>query len=433
MANPRPYVPGFDYSNFEAANPTKPKPGNQLDNDFNNIKATTDDLIAGLGNIRRSDGALNNGIVTVDSLADDIADQIIDEVDERVLEAVAEAEASAAASAQSAFESAVSAADSENAAVLAGDRADLAMNWAVKTDGPVAGGEYSSKYWAQQAALYAGLQVVQPADIPTTDEGPIFVPGQGPMAWDSVDARYVVTNGVHGQCRFVFVSATECRLMPLDGNGLVVNGRQFRIPEAGVPITTAATLANGRYYVYALATGANLLALELSATPYAVHRDGRVIKTGDPTRTLVGWVGTNAGNQFQDSAASARMVASWFNRRPRSVIEQVNGTTASATMVGHGNGRALFNWAGEEVAAALSGYGNLSTNNYYTMEIRAGGATPAFVPGVAAGRNAGGPASISSTGPAITTADGVPIYQIFGQVNTGTVTTSVRMVCTTNI
>lgn len=193
MANPRPYVPGFDYSNFEAANPTKPKPGNQLDNDFNNIKATTDDLITGLGNIRRSDGALVNGIVTVDSLADDIADQIIDEVDERVLEAVAEAEASAAASAQSAFESAVSAADSEVAAVLAGDRADLAMDWAVKTDGPVAGGEYSSKYWAQQAAINAGLPLFEAGALPTTDLGTdIYVDNDGVYSW--VTSAYVRTD-----------------------------------------------------------------------------------------------------------------------------------------------------------------------------------------------------------------------------------------------
>lgn len=68
MADPTKFVPGFDYSDFEQSNPTLPKPGGQLDNDFANIKQTTDQTIEALKQIRRSDGALKNGIVTPDSL-----------------------------------------------------------------------------------------------------------------------------------------------------------------------------------------------------------------------------------------------------------------------------------------------------------------------------------------------------------------------------
>lgn len=193
MANPRPYVPGFDYSNFEAANPTKPKPGSQLDNDFDNIQRTTDDLIAGLGDIRRSDGALNNGIVTFDSMADDVTDQIINAVDERVLEAVAEAEASAAASAQSATDSAAYANSSASGATAAINAAALASQWAIKTDGPVAGGEFSAKYWAQQAAIHAGLPLFEAGSLPTTDLGTdIYVDNDGVYSW--VTSAYVRTD-----------------------------------------------------------------------------------------------------------------------------------------------------------------------------------------------------------------------------------------------
>ncbi|MNV99182.1 hypothetical protein D3C71_1945130 [compost metagenome] len=80
----------------------------------------------------------------------------------------------------------------------------------------------------------------------------------------------------------------------------------------------------------------------------------------------------------------------------------------------------------------LSGYGVLSANNYYEMQIRRNGAAPPVVPGVAAGRNAGGPASASST-----TADvypeGVAAYQMYGYVNTGTAALAMRYKCSTFI
>lgn len=67
----------------------------------------------------------------------------------------AAAAASEIASASSASSSAASAVTAESAktaalghATDASDSADLAQDWAIKTDGPVAGGEFSAKYWA---------------------------------------------------------------------------------------------------------------------------------------------------------------------------------------------------------------------------------------------------------------------------------------------
>ncbi|UXS23109.1 hypothetical protein [Agrobacterium tumefaciens] len=77
MADPTKFVPGFDYSDFEQSNPTLPKPGAQLDNDFANVKQTTDQTIDALKQIRRSDGALKNGIVTPDSLSPEALQQIV--------------------------------------------------------------------------------------------------------------------------------------------------------------------------------------------------------------------------------------------------------------------------------------------------------------------------------------------------------------------
>lgn len=71
MADPTKYQPGYSYTAFEASNPTTPKPGAQLDNDYANIALSISQSVDAIEDVRRSDGALNNGIVTKDSLAQD--------------------------------------------------------------------------------------------------------------------------------------------------------------------------------------------------------------------------------------------------------------------------------------------------------------------------------------------------------------------------
>jgi hypothetical protein len=60
---------------------------------------------------------------------------------------------SASGSADTALSAASSASSSQSGASTS---ATLSMDWAIKIDGPVADGEYSSKYWAQQAAIIVG-------------------------------------------------------------------------------------------------------------------------------------------------------------------------------------------------------------------------------------------------------------------------------------
>lgn len=69
MADPSKYTQGYDFSNFADSNPTTPLPGDRLDNELANISASTDELRLAVMDIRRSDGALKNGIVTADSLS----------------------------------------------------------------------------------------------------------------------------------------------------------------------------------------------------------------------------------------------------------------------------------------------------------------------------------------------------------------------------
>lgn len=102
------------------------------------------------------------------------------------VQAVIDARNTATAAASSASSSASTA---TGAASDASDSAALAEAWATKTDGPVAGGEFSAKHYAEQAQTNAGLPVYQ--SIPTSDVGPIYAVGIGPMEWDDDTAQYV--------------------------------------------------------------------------------------------------------------------------------------------------------------------------------------------------------------------------------------------------
>jgi len=72
MAAPTPFVPGYDYTAFQAAHPTTPLPADKIEIDFNALQTTTDDLIENLGLIQRSDGRIANNSVGNDQLKSEV-------------------------------------------------------------------------------------------------------------------------------------------------------------------------------------------------------------------------------------------------------------------------------------------------------------------------------------------------------------------------
>jgi len=72
MANPNPYTPSYSFSGWQSANPAKPLPAPQVDNELANISTSLNDAISALNQIRRSDGKLVNQIVTFESLDNDL-------------------------------------------------------------------------------------------------------------------------------------------------------------------------------------------------------------------------------------------------------------------------------------------------------------------------------------------------------------------------
>ena len=73
MASPTKYTQAFDFSDFAADNPSAPLPGTRVDIELAAIQASSDEVVDAIADVRRSDGALKNGIVTADSLAADLS------------------------------------------------------------------------------------------------------------------------------------------------------------------------------------------------------------------------------------------------------------------------------------------------------------------------------------------------------------------------
>lgn len=69
MSQPTPYNRQTSFTNYAAANPTSPLPGNLVDTEFNAVKTTADQILANLKLIQRDDGKLANASVGLDQLS----------------------------------------------------------------------------------------------------------------------------------------------------------------------------------------------------------------------------------------------------------------------------------------------------------------------------------------------------------------------------
>lgn len=165
----------------------------------------------------------------------------------------------------------------------------------------------------------------------------------------------------HGQCRLAFVSATQLKLSPFNGQNLNVGGLVQKIPSAGVTVSNSGLSANTVYYVYAYMSSGTMT-LELSATGHTpgttAGLTGIETKTGDTSRTLVGMCVTNGSSQFQDGSGVIG-VLSYFNRRRRTANRYftANQSTSSTTATELASEiRVTFiNWSDEQASARANG------------------------------------------------------------------------------
>ena len=173
-------------------------------------------------------------------------------------------------------------------------------------------------------------------------------------------------------CRLVYGSATLVSVVPQDGNTIWIytatSGWALRSIVSGWLTANTSVYVNGvagqslaastTYFVY-LFDLSNALTLDFSTTAPAVDAtSGLKIKTGDPTRLLIGMVRTNASTpgQFQTPA----LVLSWYKRRGIKVSAALSTTrtTNSGSIVEiNAEIQAKFlTWAEEAVAADFAGY-----------------------------------------------------------------------------
>jgi len=248
--------------------------------------------------------------------------------------------------------------------VISGKRNGL-DRWAIGLgDGTVESGgnvgSYFNLYRYDDAGNYidAPLQINRSTGLASIKGDPIAALGVATKQY--VDA--IPTS--HGQVRFEYVSATQVRLSPYNGSAIKIAGVTYNL-TAPILATRTSAFVNGvagqtlgvttTYFVYLFDSGGGVLALDFTTTGHSQDTTagnvGVEIKTGAPTRTLVGMVRTHTDGTFQDNV-SFRYVASWFNRRQRPFQGASGNTSGNATAVtAFAYPCVVLCWAGDMVEA----------------------------------------------------------------------------------
>lgn len=170
--------------------------------------------------------------------------------------------------------------------------------------------------------------------------------------------------GFFGQCRLVKTGA-NLFLSTYQGNRLTINGINQVIP-ASLTLAPTSLTPDTNYYIYAY-MNAGTMTLEASATTHATDTaTGVEIKSGDATRTLVGFARVITGPAWQDSS-SQKFVLSWFNRQPLNMSAAFTAgrsiTSASYAELNSEIRNEFLTWAGEVVSSHLDGQVSNASNN----------------------------------------------------------------------
>lgn len=375
MAQPTPFVRSADYTD-DAANALGGRTtvdASKLDAEFDGVVTTLSETLTNLALNQRDDGEVRDGRVKIHTLAADVL-SLLTAAGVTVQGAWVTATAYALNDIVTEDGATYICAEAHTSGTFATDLA--AVKWVLIANAPDAfaasaisvtpAGNISAT--DAQAALEeldseklsAAGNLAAVADAPTaltnlgalakaggTMTGLLTLSGAPTSSLHAATKAYADANiaGLsHGQCRFDYVSATQCRLSRFDGNKLFINGAWYEIPSAGVTLSNSGLSASTWYYVYAYMDGSTMT-LEASATGRATDSTyGHQIKNGDSSRTLVGAIFTTAGSQFSKSAA-AMQVISWFNRQTQPVISELdtdrteNDTTATEV---HSSVRSYF-------------------------------------------------------------------------------------------
>lgn len=243
-----------------------------------------------------------------------------------------------------------------------------------------------------------------------------------------VGPEYHVTAGMaQGTSQFIFTSATVTTLqrgvVPVRTRG------QWSMRRAPSPLnlSNSGLATSTLYYVYAF-DNSGVLTLEASTTAHENDAEfGVEVKIGDPSRTLVGMLRTDGSSQFVNHA-SARLVASWFNKRLITAhavaTSSLSGTTASTSFVSFSNDLEIevLTWDPEVVVAAAGGavYNSVGTAFVYVAIARTN--LGLIAPGASFGQSdsANQRILVGATGVFTGLTEGYYKFFLVWRVNTGT-------------
>lgn len=136
-----------------------------------------------------------------------------------------------------------------------------------------------------------------------------------------------------GQCRLDYVSTSQIKLVPYDGNKLTIGNQVYPIPAGGVFLTSPVMTNNQTYYIYAYMNGATMALEAAQVAPDTNSATGIRVKTGDTSRTLVGVVVASATGTFQYTNPDY-CVCSWFNKKIRIGRTTIGANYTSGTGTG---------------------------------------------------------------------------------------------------
>ena len=180
-----------------------------------------------------------------------------------------------------------------------------------------------------------------------------------------------------GAGRLTYVSSTQIKFAPYNGQWVKVGGVWRQIPSAGVTGGTTGVYVNGAsgqnlvnnmYWVY-LWDNAGTPTVDYSpnvghATSSTAGNIGTEIKSGDDSRSLIGLVHVDSSLHFNDSAGF-RGVASWSNRCLKSVqgasTVGTSGTSTSWAEISTASRVLLLSFADDTVFVTLHGAGAHAT------------------------------------------------------------------------
>jgi hypothetical protein len=207
-----------------------------------------------------------------------------------------------------------------------------------------------AQQWAEAASSGVlpdnGVTNAKLADMPAgTIKGTDTAGDPKDLTTEQVNALLAVA---HGGIEIYLASATSLGIRPKGNGRLIINGTSRPVVATTLANTLFAVTQN--IFVYAYWTG-TAIAYDLSTTHHATHTNGVEIKSGDPTRTLVGAVNRHTDGTLRDEFLW-RGVANWFNRKKKTVaysypqVGTANASTLALTAAAYG-----FVWAGDAMVA----------------------------------------------------------------------------------